>query len=124
MIKERFSFISHMPVPEDQWERFAASKVEDEDYILTAPKENAYYGRELYPSGSLIRVWHRIGLGWQECPPILVLEWVEFVHKDALDPSADTADGSGCSLFAKAIFYGELCWLNLNLALYDFELLS
>jgi hypothetical protein len=118
-----YCFIHHPPVPDDEWERFYQFKLDG--YELTRPTEQLFYGRELVPSGSLIRFFPLEDYaGSAPSEPVVVLEWVEFVAKELLEPEHDIADGFGCEPWAKVLSGSHLYWVNLNLALYDFELLS
>lgn len=133
MSKDRFSFSHHRPVPDALWDRFAKGKVDNEGFIRTMPKEKAHYGRELCAVGSLVRFWEvrfwdvadhsEASRRESLSAPCLLFEWVEFVHKDLMNVNNDVADGYGCMLFARVSFYGEMCWVYLNLALYDYEAL-
>jgi hypothetical protein len=117
-------FIQHGPVPDAKWELFIEHKKEErEKRIQTGGK--SFWGRELTPSGALIRfIPISKFAGDEPSPPVVVLEWVEFVHKDLLKRNNDVAEGFGCELFAKILFSGQVEWVLLNLAMYDFELLS
>ena len=118
------SFIGHQPIPDamwaDGWYEFKLNS-----YEMRTGIDKAFYGRGLCPAGSLIKL---VAVADYVAPPAsspaLLMEWVEFVHRDLLEDDNDVADGFGCELFAKVLYEGQMVWVQLNLAMYDYELLS
>ena len=118
------SFIGHQPVPDAIWTG-GWYEFKLNSYEMRTGIDKAFYGRELCPTGSLIKL---VAVDEAYAPPALspalLMEWVEFVHKDLLEDDNDVADGFGCELFAKVLYEGQMVWVQLNLAMYDYELLS